>query len=319
MTTSTAVLQESSKELVVRQALESHLRPGETLLSYTSGAAQLGNIFRTPFHVGLTQSGFVILPAKPKDARQAYHLSRSVIDRVQYTNSVFSSAGPGMQIQCGGESFTLNVGRNWKKRAEVMIAQYGQTGSVAEGLRGEALIAQINDLRALGLLKAAQTVLDKAGREDPTVKTDPAAIALLQGIRENRLAMQVGAGFFAGYMLLLLFLAFIGSATINPVGFLFALVATFNLWQAKSGWRSAGLVLAILNGLINLVAVGAQAAQNPLWWIDAVMWVSFAVANGVVLTGQSSRLRTLIAVAIYVFGFISPLVLVFGLAFLGLI
>lgn len=300
--TTAALTQESPKEAAARAALEAKLQPGESLLEYTLGKSSLGGLFSNEFHIGLTDRRLLIFRTRKPD--ELYSIHPQFIKKLSFKKSVWSASANGLSLEFPGESLTFaSANKPWKQHAQALADRYNQSPPAPAQLSTEEVLKMASSLRDLGQLVAAETYLKEAMQADPTAKTDPAIISTVQQLGESKLALQVGAGIFTAVLVFLVFLAILGLARLNPIGIAIILYCMYNLWRARYTWRGTGLFFAVLNAGLNLV-LNISAGSV----LDIIMWVSFGVAMILVLTGKSSRVRTLIAVGIFAVGFLGVFV-----------
>lgn len=286
---------ENEKEQKVHAAVSAALEPGESLLDYTLGRATLGGQF-PDVHIGLTNRRMLIY--RTRKPQEVFSVYPQYIKEMSLSKSILWSNSRGLKLSFQNESLILSTPKKpWFQRAQGMVELYNQMPPAAATLSNDQIVQQVRDLNSLGLLLTAESALKDAMQADPIARTDPAMIDTLGSLREGKLALQVGAGIFAMVLLFILFLAALGFARLSPLGIIITLLCTYNLWRARLTWRTAGVLLGLVQAFINII----YNLASPL---DLVMWLSFGVAVIVVLTGKPTRARTLIGAGIFAVGFI---------------
>jgi hypothetical protein len=151
---------------------------------------------------------------------------------------------------------------------------------------------------------------------DPVIGTDPQFLSFGRSVHEFRLAFQVGAIFYAVEILLSLFVDALLKVSPNIIVLLISTVMTYNLWIGKKSWRGYAIFYAIVRLFIGFYLFTAQIPLTTKY-IIAIEVISFSASVILVLTGWSNRIRTMIASAIYVIGYIGMNVLLIVLRITG--
>ena len=306
---------ENRKEMEARQALEPHLAPGEQLLAYASG--NVVGATSQPYYLGLTAERLLMLPLKRgKPSGEPLSLLREVIK---------SLTGSGwlqyrLQIKAPQDTLTVVCAGRWVKRAKDLVSRFAAapplpiTGPATAAQRS---LRQARDFMNLGLLASAQQQFKDAMTAAPSLATDSVAAELQAQLAETRLALRVGAGFCFGnigvavviFALLALLSQTQSLAEVFNFSLIFSLLIDLyvglNLWQGKAQWRGWALARAILG----LLFYGFLALSQSDW-IGLVTQIAFSGSFIILLTGKSARIRTWLAVGLYVFGYLG---ITFGL------
>ncbi len=216
--------------------------------------------------------------------------------------------------------------RYWRRRAKEFTETHTQLPQPKiprepEELKNR-LIQQAQALHDLGFLRAANAEIEKLQR-DPTHAADPETQRITHQFAEERLAIRVGAGFLfinvAIAASLMGLFALCGLLSEAPATLLLVLPAIIdvligiNLWKGTSrqwqGW-------AVLRAVLGIVFLGiALLGQGQT--VDFITQTSYCAAIIIVLTGESSRKRTWLAVGVYSIGYLGVFVLSFIMSFIS--
>jgi hypothetical protein len=312
---------ESKREVVVREALEAALEPGELLLAYTNGNHYAS--MNQPFHIGLTERRLLLVSASRRGRRagQRFSIFHEAIQWVSW-----NPMNP-LTIQLPADRMVVRVPRSWRKRTEGLVEAYdpeSRPSNPGEGLTAEQQMQQTRDLQALGFLASAQHQFDEAVRRNPVLLTSSGEVAAMEeDLAESRLAMRVAAIFLFVGVAVSLCLNVLSLATADPEaasGTTLSLISIAidigigaSLWRGRTRWK----VWAIWRAALGLLIYGGQALGAGLF-VEALLEAAFSGALLLVLTGRSTRTRTVIAGGIYAVGFLLlPLVSLLYAIFLG--
>lgn len=304
---------ENLEEGTVRQVLEAHLQTGETLLAYTKG--QVAGVVSVPYYLGLTEARLLLV--RPQASGQSFSIQRAQIRALNVTWAGFSA--DRLQVKCLNDTLLVNIsGAVWRRRAQALAQVGGQTPPTSASLptAPQSLVRQALDFQALGFLASAQQTLNDAIRLDPLLSQDAAVVPLQKQLAETRLAYRVATGFlfvYVGLMALLAALLMLMGEGLAEFGNLQTLISIglalyfgVALWQGRSEQRLPTILGVILGFVFTLL--GNIAEFNV---VSLITGLSFAGSIILVLTGQSNRRRTWLAVALYVFGYLGVLALAF--------
>ena len=303
---------ESRQEVEARQALEAHLESSEELLAYVSG-----NLFSStnqPYHIGLTQERLVLVRKKGgKASGEVYSIRRAAVKSVKW-----ASLGPSLQVSLPMDKVDVRLRGRWRKRAKALARLFDADklpAGVELTISAQEQLQQARDFQALGLLASSQGELDKALKRDSTLGTDPEVLALEEQLSEARLALRVGAGFlFVGAAInlcLTLVFALVGgveaaaASFAGLISYVIDIGIGIGLWQGRMRWR----VWALLRAVLGFLFLGVSSiAQGD--FVALILQAAFSGAVILVLTGESNRTRTMIAVGIYAVGYVALLLAV---------
>jgi len=317
---------ENDKERSVRQALESSLVAGESLLAYASGTQSM-LLKSKPCHLGLTESRLIII--LPDQQSQAANPSVSI--RREKIKSVSVRGGWSrynrLEVKTVKDGLNLSVSGGWKKRAKALarlVKEQPPTVSAGQVVTPESLLQEAQDFQTLGMIASAQVSLKQATNMNPAIGMDPSAEKLKTQLAEMRLAMRVGTGFLFGNLGVIFLLSvcvvvgsqslanFLDLATLWTIGI--SVYFGVNLWMGKNEQRM-NTVGAVILGYV-FTALSALGSGN---FIGLVTGVGFAGSIALVLTGNSSRTRTWIAIGIYAIGYLGVLTLTILIVFVAAI
>ncbi len=303
---------ENKKEREARTALEGRLAVGEALLGYTSG--NIAALTSQRYHVGLTPQGLILLPLqRGKPGVYLISIRRENIKSLKYSGLL--SGKLKVELPCDGLDIAIQ-GRGWHRRAKDLALAYGQAAPLAptdSATAGQRHLAQVRDFQALGFLASAQQQLDEATRVNPALSMDPAVSHQRERLAETWLAFRVAAGFLFADLALAFFRAVFlfmmsartatnfFSASLVLIAFI-DIVIGVSLWQGRTRWRTWALARAVF-GLI--LQAWFMVGRGTYW--DLVNQASFSGAMILVLTGESNRNRTWIAIIIYVVGYVGTI------------
>lgn len=302
--------QENNKEREARQALEAQLDPGEELIAYTRGNIT-GVLRGVPHYIGLTRECLFLLPIRKRaSSNRTFGFRRESV-----TSLILSGLIGTLHIRFPKDKLDFAIrGRLWKKRAKAMVelsAQAASPSAVDIPLTGSRHLQQARDFQGLGLIASAQHELSAALQNDPALSMDPSVAPLQEQLTQGRLALRTGAAFLAGNVGLAIvigaLLSILGGVTAvadywgtGVAGALVIDVAIgISLWQGQAKWRTVTIFRATLGFLF--FGIGALIGA------DLTTFISLGAFSGsllLVLTGESSRSRTLAATAIYGIGFL---------------
>jgi hypothetical protein len=314
---------ENKKEREARQALEARLDANEELLAYTNG--NIAGLTARPHHVGLTAKRLILLPLKRgKPSGQVYSIRRESIKSQKWSGLLW----PRLRIKLPEDNLDLSFrGRNWRKRAKELTNLATQTAppTLADAATtSQHHLQQTRDFQGLGFVASARHELSEALRTDPALSTDPSVASLREQLAEARLALRVGAGFlFANIgvaILITALLAILGGG--QAVGefldstliasLIFDLWIGISLWRGRTQWRP----WAILRAALGFIIFGLEALAEGNF-LGLIIQAAFSGSLILVLTGESKRSRTWVAIGIYVVGYLGLLVLSMLIAFVG--
>lgn len=304
---------ENLEEGSVRQALEAQLQAGETLLACTQGQ-MTGVVQGVPYYLGLTEARLLLVPQKL--ANQSVGIYRAHIKALKLTWAGFSA--DRLQVKLLHDTLLVSIGGGqWRRRAQELVRVGAQEAAspVSMGIAAtrQSLVRQAQDFQALGFLASAQRVLNDAAQWDPALSLDPAVEPLQKQLAETRLAYRVGAGFLFAYvgvmalfagLLVLMGEGLAGFDLYTLVSIGLALYFGVALWLGQSEQRQPTIFG------VSLGFVATFFGNIPdINFINLITGLSFAGAIVLVLTGQSNRRRTWLAIAIYVFGYLGVMAL----------
>lgn len=297
---------ESKRELEARQHLEEKLEPGEELLAYTKG--KIVGIVRKShiYYIGLTTERLIFLPAKYSGTTPVLTIWRENIEALNW-----SGLWNRMKIRVPkGVIDVASTGGRWKRRTRELVdaGQRTVTLSVDPSLLAQRQIRQVKTFRELELIASAHAMIEKV-QSSSDAKVD---LEILKEISEKRLALRVGAGFlFANIGLGLLLIAIVlltsiaaggGFASsmlcVSIVPIAIDMAIGINLWRGRGQQWAAWAVLRAAVGMIvfSLIYLSQGA------FLDFLAQISFCGSLILVLTGKGKRVKTWVAIAIYVVG-----------------
>ena len=314
------VEQENEQERVARLALEQVLEDDEALLSFSKGG--VSRLITHKYYIGLTETRFILLPLKRgKPAGDDYSIWRDGIESPNWTTGF----GRRLRFELPKDNFLFNFGsrlrirnRHWIKRANnlVDLADKNPPQHMTDDpMKAQQHLQQARDYQKLDFPASALFELKAGLAKDPSLGMDPAIKSLQVQLTEQRLALKVGGAFFLGNVVvdwlgLFIFLLFAGSQFLGDIfdsslliSWGVSLWAGISLWRGQTAWRPWALFVAALGfvifGLLNLLG------GLP---IDTLIQVAYSGSIILVLTGSSSRTRTLIAIVIYALGFLGIII-----------
>jgi hypothetical protein len=312
----------ASPDSLVQHQLQSQLQPGESLLAFTTGKiGTSGGVYSgKDAHIGLTSSRVLVAIQQGGGLDRLVSFARARLKSITYGGGFFSSAQSGLQINLNGESLTIQAKGQWAKLAKEIPRVFKESSasadSVAPVFAGAQALEAIQTQKDLGLNAAARNDLNALLKADPGYENMPQAMELKRSLGDLLFSMQVAAGFWLGYLALMIFLWWLDLAVLSPIGLLVAGVVIYNLWLGRANFRLTAVVIAVLAGIINIVTM--FTGEDGGLGIDIVIWLSYTAAMVIALTGTASRTRTLIAAAVYLIGFVGVFAGIFTLAFLGI-
>jgi hypothetical protein len=143
-------------------------------------------------------------------------------------------------------------------------------------------------------------------------------VALQKTIRDNIWALRTGGIFLCGLLIFFIMVTLLGAVIPSLAATLLAVLISINLLIGKTNWRMAGIVVGLLNAVINILTL-FLTVWNPVFIFDLVLWLCFGAAVTIVLTGRPSQNRIYLAAALYLFGMPGMLLLGVLLRSLGLV
>ena len=320
----TITQQEIEKASPIRLALEEHTADGEALLGSVRG--ELPGITPKPHYIGLTARRLIFLPVKRGEAD-----GEPLSIRRQLVNSIRWRGGLRPKLRISLLEDDLDIGMRGPKRRqlgrEMTDAWDGllddEVGEPAGEFDVEERLAQARDLQALGLINSARDILQSGRRQEVGFQVSVKQVRLEATLAESLMAMRAaGAFLFAdvALQLLLVILVIIASATTRqPAGrpnleaeqvarILISLWLGVGLWRGQSDRRGWAILWAIAT--LFLIGLSSFLSGDILGFLVQTV---YSGALMLVLIGRSGRGRTLVAIAIYVVGYILlPAVLLLG-------
>lgn len=297
---------ESKKELEVRQHLEAVLEPGEELLAYTKGKI-LSVLSSNLVYIGLTPERLILLPVKygKKPFDQALSIWREYIDALKW-----SGTWDRLKIQVPkGVMDLASAGGRWKRRAGelVDVAQQASVPVPDPALTAERQARQVEVFRELEMVASAKAIME---RSQLPFDAESDAAAVLEEVEEKRIAFRVGAVFLfvnIGLVLLLNALVLVtlmtqGEGLTFPnlfsliISVVVDLIIGINLWRGRGQqWASWAIVRAVLGMIAFGLMYLAQGAISGF-----LAQVAFCSSLILILTGKGKRVKTWVAIGIYV-------------------
>lgn len=299
---------ESKSERDIRQALEAQLDTNEELLGYTTG--KIAELIARPYYIGLTTKRLILMPLgrlMKVPSGEVYSIRREIIRSLKWLR-FFSM----LQINLLEDSlsFGFRGHYSWEKQAKALVDLIPPTAAsppVDMASAKQQHLQQAHDLQKLGVIALAQREANAALQADLTSDgADSPAVAMQKQLSETRLALRVGAAFLFANVTIVLS-AIPGDAWYTGeflrFDLIMALVANIwlgvNLWRGWARGKAWGLPIAAL-GFINL---GLIAVLSGLF-LEVIVFGALVGGFVIALTGKSTRVRTLVAVAIYVLGYL---------------
>lgn len=296
-------------QIATGAALEAVLQPGEVLLEYTLGMFNIGIGSNQQFWIGLTNQRFIFM--NPKKREPVYSLSLVFVDAVsaseQINNRLSRIPVLRLRLRPAVGSAPLREELAFKS---VKAAWFASTTSMAEKyaqlVASEAFhpafptaqqaVQQVQELRGMGALNAAQALLTAFMQANPYIQAEPGVQDMLSAMRNTRLSMRLAAGIFGIVVLLLIYLAAKEQASLG-CGIIFSIIAIVDLLMGKAYGRKLALVMGLATTALNIV-LNLSAGSLP----DVIAWASFGLAMLLLLTGNPGRLRIAAGGAVFAVG-----------------
>jgi len=305
--------QENSNDLQAREVLETTLTPGERLQAYTSGSMTV-EFFSKTYHLGLTMDRLILLPHKRgRQSGRVISIQRENIESLKW-----SGFGGSLRIKFGMDECQISISkRHWRRRAKSLVDLHNQLPQpnilLERDEKKSRIIQQAEAFHDLGFLRSAIAEIEKL-QPDPENAVDPEVQRINQQFADERLAVRVGAGFLfinIGISVVLMGLFALCSLSESLATILLLIPAVIdimigiNLWKGTSRqWQSWAVLRAVLSipfyGFIFL-------SQGQI--LDFVIQTSLCASILIVLTGDSNRNRTWLAVGVFGIGFLGLVVL----------
>jgi hypothetical protein len=288
-----------------RQSLEALLEPGEELLAHTSG--YLSDSPFKHYAIGLTPRRFIML--RKRKAKKGSTPPPEVYSLLRRS---IRSAGRGTTNKGVVIKFNLPADHDELEFSssgpgdKAVVDRVNQDRYPDAMPTAQDMLEQARIFKALGFPASTERALNKALELDPTLSTRPEITGIKEQAVEERLALRVAAWFIwigMGIMALMIigsgagfmeiFLALAG-------GVIAGVVLALPLWRAQTQDRTMILIRAGIPLLVFTVILVRYRDVFP-----------FAIAAAIdgamilVLSGRSSRPKTLVSIGLYAIGFIA--------------
>lgn len=314
--------QENKKEQQARELLESILAPGEKLKAYISGSIAVDFLSKT-YHLGLTIDRLVLVPhRRGRQSDRVLSIGRENIQSLKW-----SGLGGRLIVQLGKDKLQISISkRYWRRRAKDLVDTHNQLPHPKVPLEPEVrksrIIHQAQSFHDLGFLRTAIAEIEKLQR-DPSNAADSEVQQIRQQFNEARLAVRVGAGFLfintgIGAALIGL-ITLCGSISEAPGTLMFIVPAAIdimigiNLWKGTSRqWQAWAVLRAVLGFLFYGIF---HLSQGQI--LDFVLQTTLCASIFIVLTGESNRNRTYLAIGVYGIGYLGLFILSFIIGFIS--
>jgi hypothetical protein len=183
--------------------------------------------------------------------------------------------------------------------------------------RAQEHVTKAQNFQRMGLAASAEHEMHLAWRFNPAVVADPRYQAWVSWQAEQRaradawkLPLRVGACLLGADALVCVVLGWLNLAMGGPGAFLISgfmhiavdLYLVVNLLRLKDTARRGALWLAVIGPIY-----GAYSAVTTGAWPDLIVQVSLSVSVVVLLLGKPSKLRTILAVTVFIVGYLGIL------------
>ncbi len=295
---------ETDRDRKVRAALEAVLESGETLLEYTQG--KFGPFLATQeYLIGLTRRRIVLV--QKGQAGGAISIQITYISAITF-DAAKRGSKPVMRIfvRRGFSETAVDVSvpftssGYWVPFAENLARQFAAVHAPGEAATQtpdiQQVLSQADDLRRLGLPDLAREILNEEATRNPSPQLDEHLQDPMRQDGSDKLAMRVAAGLYGIVILILVWQAFRGQATIG-IGLVLAILAVINLLHGKQKSRRTALTYSLFMCAFNIwhdLTIGS--------YLDIIIWSSFALSMVLLLTGRSRRVRIGMGGAVFAAG-----------------
>jgi hypothetical protein len=307
-------------EQYVRQGLAPYLADGEKLHAAIGGLVgplQVGRLGGSAFcFVGLSTHRLLLLPFRnERPAGSLMNIERANIQGVTLKSTNRSAAQ--ITVMLPNDKLLIRVsGSGAAKWAETWVDTYNKSHrSTSTSPTSEDLTRQISGFESTGMVRSAVLVTQTALRTNPELRSDQAFEQQRVAAMETLLAYRVASAFVLGVC---------GAIVVNsirqlltdpdPSPYFFAgniagaLLTSFiasMLFSARPGTRNLIMLYAGF-GLVS-AAISAFSANADIQQI--IPGLVLSISLGLLVIGKNSRLRTVIAVVVYVAGYLGPFIL----------
>jgi hypothetical protein len=301
----TVTEKEKPAERENRQSLEALLEPGEELLAHTSGF-----LFDRPYQhyaIGLTPKRLILLrkrKAKKGGAPrpEVYSLLRRSI---RSAGRETTNKGAVLKFNLPADHDELEF--SFPGPGDKAMADRVNTDRYSDAMpTAQDMLEQARVFKSLGFPASTERALNKALELDPALSTHPEVTGLKEQAVEDRLALRVAAWFiWIGLAIVALMIIGSGAGFMEVVlalagGVVAGAALALPLWRAQRQDRAMILIRAGIPLVVFTVILVRYHAVLP--------FVIAAAVDGamiLVLTGRSSRAKTLAAIGLYAIGLIA--------------
>jgi len=298
------------------------LKEGETLL-----ASIYGNLVydgspytQRPVAIALTPSRliWVVVPWRNKE-QKVFSLPLAAVQRMTFNKSPLAGVTRGLRLEIGRELYSIRCEPERLLHVEQFVSTFVDARSAATSEPTPAdWVDTAVQLADLGVFTGAKQALSRAQSGQPGLSEDPVVVSLQKSIRDSIWALRTGGIFLCGLLVFFIMVTLLGAVIPSLTAALLAVLISINLLIGKSNWRTAGIVVGLLNAIINILTL-FLAAWNPVFIFDLILWVCFGTAVTLVLSGRPSQNRIYLAAALYLIGMPGMLLLGLLLRSFGLV
>jgi len=298
------------------------LKEGETLL-----ASIYGNLVydgspytQRPAAIALTPSRliWVVVPWRNKE-QKVFSLPLAAVQRMTFNKSPLAGVTRGLRLEIGRELYSIRCEPEWLLHVEQFVSTFVDARSAATSEPTPAdWVDTAVQLADLDVFTGAKQALSRAQSGKPGLSEDPVVVSLQKSIRDSIWALRTGGIFLCGLLVFFIMVTLLGAVIPSLTAALLAVLISINLLIGKSNWRTAGIVVGLLNAIINILTL-FLAAWNPVFIFDLILWVCFGTAVTLVLSGRPSQNRIYLAAALYLIGMPGMLLLGLLLRSFGLV
>jgi len=299
---------ESKKEAQCRLALQNALRPGETLLEYSSGQYRAAAFSPQNYWIGITEQRFIFI--RQKKTQKAFSINFAFVQAVndppvkktRITPQLRITLRTGDTVYARPENLIYRTASAWTPYFENMAQIFRQHGEDSVQppvpISTEMAAQQLKDLEEISAFPAAQAILKWRMAADPHFAANPSVQGLQRQMSNLKLGMVVAA---IAFILVLAYFGylFIRGQAILGFGTILAVIGLVELLRGRLAARSYVLTIALLTSVLNIVLTFLNNQISPL---DIIMWVSFGLAMTFLLVGYPTRIRIALGGLIFAVG-----------------